>query len=57
MLFRSKLQDHIDLGGKLGVRGTPALWINGQPVSGADLQRIAALIDQSKTNPKGDKKP
>jgi thiol:disulfide interchange protein DsbC len=52
-----KLQDHIDLGGKLGVRGTPALWINGKPVSGADLQRIAALIDQGKTNPKGDKKP
>lgn len=52
-----KLQDHIDLGGKLGVRGTPALWIDGNPVSGADLQRIAALIDQGKTNLKGDKKP
>lgn len=52
-----KLQDHIDLGDKLGVRGTPAIWIDGNPVSGADLQRIAALIDQGKTNPKGEKKP
>ena len=32
----------------LGVRGTPALWIEGAPVNGADLQRISGLLDQGK---------
>ncbi len=32
----------------LGVRGTPALWIDGAVVNGADLQRIATLLDQGK---------
>ncbi len=32
----------------LGVRGTPALWIDGAAVNGADLQRIAKLLDQGK---------
>ena len=33
---------------RLGVRGTPALWIEGAPVTGADLQRISGLLDQGK---------
>ena len=33
---------------RLGVRGTPALWIEGAPVNGADLQRISGLLDQGK---------
>lgn len=29
----------------VGVRGTPALWIDGTPVNGADIPRISALLD------------
>ena len=29
----------------IGVRGTPALWIDGTAVNGADIPRISALLD------------
>ncbi|MBI1919722.1 MAG: DsbC family protein [Geobacter sp.] len=29
----------------IGVQGTPAIWIDGTPVNGADLPRISALLD------------
>jgi len=29
----------------IGVQGTPAIWIDGTPVNGADIPRIAALLD------------
>ena len=29
----------------IGVQGTPAIWIDGVPVNGADLPRISALLD------------
>ena len=32
----------------LGVRGTPALWIEGAHVNGADIQRISGLLDKGK---------
>ena len=32
----------------LGVRGTPALWIEGAHVNGADIQRITGLLDKGK---------
>jgi thiol:disulfide interchange protein DsbC len=30
---------------RVGVRGTPALWIDGTAVNGADIARITALLD------------
>jgi thiol:disulfide interchange protein DsbC len=32
----------------VGVRGTPALWIEGAHVNGADIQRISGLLDKGK---------
>ena len=32
----------------LGVRGTPALWIEGAHVNGADIQQITGLLDKGK---------
>lgn len=29
----------------IGVQGTPAIWIDGTPVNGADIPRISALLD------------
>jgi thiol:disulfide interchange protein DsbC len=29
----------------IGVQGTPAIWIDGTPVNGADIARISALLD------------
>lgn len=29
----------------IGVQGTPAIWIDGIPVNGADIPRISALLD------------
>lgn len=40
------LNEHLDLAKRLGIRGTPVLWINGQQVSGADLARIDALLNR-----------
>lgn len=38
------LEEHLELARRLGVRGTPVLWVNGRQVSGADLARIDALL-------------
>jgi thiol:disulfide interchange protein DsbC len=40
------LDEHIQLGGMLGVRGTPSIWVDGIRIKGADLTAIAALLDQ-----------
>jgi len=44
------LDEHWRLGGSLGVRGTPTLWVDGVAIKGADLESLAALLDQP-TNP------
>ncbi len=36
---------HQEIGRKLNVRGTPALWINGQFVPGADFRKIQEILD------------
>jgi len=38
------LNQHKQVGKRLNVRGTPALWINNQFVNGADFKRIASLL-------------
>jgi thiol:disulfide interchange protein DsbC len=40
----AKLQEHLKIAEMLGVRGTPAYWINGQAVSGANIQLIERLL-------------
>ncbi|MFQ5598696.1 MAG: DsbC family protein [Nitrospiria bacterium] len=40
------LDEHKQIGRRLGVRGTPALWINGVFVSGADFKTISRLLDE-----------
>jgi thiol:disulfide interchange protein DsbC len=45
---QSQLEEMEKIAAGLGVRGTPALWIEGAPVNGADLQRISGLLDQGK---------
>ena len=44
------LREHMDLGTKLGVRATPAFWINGQYVAGANIPAIEGLLDQKTAN-------
>jgi thiol:disulfide interchange protein DsbC len=45
---KSQLEEMEKLAAGLGVRGTPALWIDGAHVNGADLQRISGLLDKKK---------
>lgn len=45
---QSQLEEMEKLAAGLGVRGTPALWIDGAHVNGADLQRISGLLDKKK---------
>ncbi len=40
------LGEHLELGGMLGVRGTPTIWVNGIKIKGADLDAIAALLNK-----------
>ena len=40
------LDEHLQLGGMLGVRGTPSIWVDGISIKGADLDAITALLDQ-----------
>jgi thiol:disulfide interchange protein DsbC len=42
----ARLQENIRIAEMLGVRGTPAYWINGQAVSGANIQLIEQLLRQ-----------
>ena len=44
------LGEHMELGTKLGVRATPAFWINGQYVAGANIPAIEGLLDQKTAN-------
>jgi thiol:disulfide interchange protein DsbC len=39
------VEDYITIARKVGIPGTPVLWVNGTFVNGADMQRIAALLD------------
>ena len=45
---QSQLEEMEKIASGIGVRGTPALWIDGAHVNGADLQRINALLDKGK---------
>ena len=38
------LQEHLTLAAQLGVRGTPAIWIDGVQVNGADIPRMGELL-------------
>ncbi|MDO3380359.1 DsbC family protein [Geoalkalibacter halelectricus] len=40
------MQEHIRVAQSLGVRGTPAYWINGSAVSGADFPKIESLLNK-----------
>lgn len=40
------LKEHIKVAQSLGVRGTPAFWVNGTYVSGANIQAIEGLLNQ-----------
>jgi len=42
----SLLSKHIQIAQRLGVSGTPTLWVNGTVVSGADIPRIKSLLDE-----------
>ena len=43
-----QLEEMEKIAAGLGVRGTPALWIDGAHVNGADIQRITGLLDKGK---------
>ena len=43
---RSRLREHQTIVAKLGVKGTPAYWVNGTFVSGANTSRIQQLLSQ-----------
>lgn len=43
---RSRLREHQTIVAKLGVKGTPAYWVNGTFVSGANTSRIQQLLLQ-----------
>jgi thiol:disulfide interchange protein DsbC len=45
---QSQLEEMEKIASGIGVRGTPALWIDGAHVNGADLQRISGLLDKGK---------
>lgn len=40
------LDEHMKWGQKLGVTGTPAFWVNGTGVAGADIPRIEEILKQ-----------
>ncbi len=44
-----RLGEHLQVVQKLGVRGTPKYWINGEYLSGADLKRMGELLDGAAT--------
>lgn len=43
---KTLLDEHLQLGGMLGVRGTPSIWVDGIRIKGADLNAITALLDK-----------
>lgn len=42
----SQLEEMEKVAQGIGVQGTPAIWIDGTPVNGADIPRISALLDR-----------
>lgn len=42
------LHDHKEWAMKLGVQGTPALWVNNMPITGADVRMIDQVLSGSK---------
>lgn len=40
-----RLEEMEKVAQSIGVQGTPAIWIDGTPVNGADIPRITALLD------------
>ncbi len=44
------LEEYVKLGNELGVRGTPAFWMNGISVSGADFKKLPELLGEEKNN-------
>ena len=45
---QQQLEEMEKIASGLGVRGTPALWIEGAHVNGADIPRISGLLDKGK---------
>ena len=43
--MNAMLEEMEQVAKSVGVRGTPALWIDGTAVNGADIPRISALLD------------
>jgi thiol:disulfide interchange protein DsbC len=39
------LDEHQEIGKRLGIQGTPALWVNSTPVGGANAVQIERLLD------------
>ncbi len=51
---RAKVRSDVELGGRLGVSGTPHTFINGRPISGArGFDEVAALIQTELSQAKG----
>jgi len=49
----AEVQASVEAGGKVGVNGTPAFFINGRPLSGAQpYEAIAGVIDYELSNGK-----
>lgn len=45
---QQQLEEMEKIAAGLGIRGTPALWIDGAHVNGADIQRITGLLEKGK---------
>jgi thiol:disulfide interchange protein DsbC len=41
------LEEHKRIARRLGVRGTPTMWIDGEFVSGADFKKIARILERN----------
>ena len=41
----TRLEEMEKVAQSIGVQGTPAIWIDGTPVNGADIPRVSALLD------------
>lgn len=46
---QSLLEEHITFAKKMGIQGTPTLWIDGERVNGADFGKIERLLSGSNT--------
>jgi thiol:disulfide interchange protein DsbC len=49
--YELQLKEMEEIGAAMGLRGTPALWIDGEFVNGADLNRITALLKRGVVAP------